>query len=202
MLFYFINLYLIYWFCLLIGMLVVRSGSRIGKRLEVFSWNSKIKSWQKPPFSYLFKVWEDKKYIRTSLLIIAINFSMVVIQFAGGFLLISPLIALIVGFQVGVILGQGDRKTIFPYGIGVLVFEFGAFASAGGIGMTIGEYWLLSSIPFTEAFQAVAGQILGGYILIPLGCLLANGFIEAAGPIYFNVKGIPGVEAARKQLYK
>ena len=198
---YFSILYGVYWGCLLAGLIIVRSGTKIGKKLEKFTWNSRIRLWHKQPmYEYLFTAMEEKRYFVASLLVILFNLPMVIFQFITGLILLSPLVAGYAGTLVGLIIGQGKGKTFFVYSVFTLIFEFGAFAVAGAIGMMIGESWLLSDIQFLDSFGKVIGQI-SLYALLPLGCLLLNGLLEATGP-FFGIDGVPGIEAYRKQLYK
>ena len=198
---YFVILYGIYWGFMLVGILVVRSGTRIGRKLEIFTWNSRIRLWHKQPqYQYLFKAMEDKRYITASLLVMLFNLPMVVVQYAIGLILLSPLMAAYAGSLVGLITGQGRGKAFFVYTVFTLIFEFGAFATAGAIGMMAGELWLLSDKSFFDSFGIVMEQI-SIYTFLPLFCLLLNGLIEATGP-YFGIEGVPGIEAYRKQIFK
>ena len=102
-----------------------------------------------------------------------------------------------------IITGQGKSRAFFIFAVVVLIFEWAAFASAGAIGMMIGQAWIFEGVSFVDAWSGVLSDVTAnGYFLIPLLCLMANGFVEAAGPIYFGIEGVPGIEAARKQIYK
>lgn len=198
---YFCILYGIYWGCTFVGFIIVNSGTRIGKKLEIFTWNSRIRLWNKQPlFKYLFAAMEEKKYFVSSSLVMLFNFPMVIFQFIVGLILLSPLVAVYAGTLVGLIIGQGKGKAFFVYTATTLIFEFGAFAFAGAIGMMIGESWLLSDTKFLDSFGMVIEQI-SLYALLPLGCLLLNGLLEATGPL-LGIDGVPGIEAYRKQIYK
>jgi hypothetical protein len=143
---------------------------------------------------------EKKKYFVASFLVILLNLPMVVFQFITGLILISPLVAGYAGTLVGLVIGQGKGRVFFVYTVSTLICEFGAFAFAGAIGMMIGESWLLSDIKFLDSFGMVIGQI-SMYGLLPLGCLLLNGLLEAMGP-FFSIDGVPGIGAYKKQIYK
>ena len=198
---YFYILYGIYWFCLLVGLIIVRSGTQIGNKLEKFTWNSRIRLWHKQPiYEHLFSYMENKKYLCTSSLVMLLNLPMVIFQLVTGLILLSPIVAAYAGTLVGLIVGQGGKKAFFVYAIATLIFEFGAFASAGAIGMTIGESWLLSEITFLDSFRFITQQI-PVYLLLPIGCLILNGLIEAMGPI-FGVDGVPGMKAYRERILK
>jgi len=198
---FFSLLFGIYWACLLIGFRVVRSQTNIGKRLEKFAWNSRIKMWRRQPvFEYLFSAIEKKKYLKSSFLVMLFNLPMVIFQFLGGLILLSPIIAGYAGVLVGLIIGQGRGKVFFMYTLATLLFELGAFAFAGAIGMMIGKSWLLSDISFLDSFGFVFRQ-LSLYMFLPFVCLMLNGFLEALGP-FFGIDGVPGIKAYRNHIYK
>ena len=156
-----------------------------------------------PPFRRMFKVWEEKRYFTASLYVAFTNLSSAIIQFVIGWILLSPLYAVYAGVFVGIIVGQGKGKAFFVFSIFTLIFEWGAFASAGAIGMGIGDAWIMGDYSFAAAWSSVISEAISTkFFLIPVLGLIANGFLEAAGPIYFGIKGVPGIEAARNQIYK
>ena len=198
---YFGILFGIYWVFWLAGFFIVRSGTGIGRWLEVFTWNSRIRLWNRQTvYDRLFTAMEEKKYILVSFLVMIFNFPMLLVQFVSGLVLLSPLLAAYAGTLVGLLVGQGKSRRFFIYAISTLVFEFGAFAFAGAIGMLAGEKWILSDVGFLDSFGVVF-DLISLYVLLPIGCLLLNGFLEAAGPL-LGIDGVPGIEAYRKQIFK
>ncbi len=162
----------------------MRSGSDIGRRLEVYTWNFRIELWYRlPQFRYLFGVMEDRRYVAVSLLVMVFNLPMVVVQCLAGFVLLSPLPAVGTGGFAGSIIGPGRGRRFFMYAAVAAVFEFGAFAISGALGMMVGVSWLLQGAGFVEAVVMVVNNT-GGYTLLPVLFLAANGLLEAAGPCF------------------
>ena len=198
---YFGIIFGVYWVFWLVGLLVVRSQTVLGRKLEIFTWNFRIRSWNRQPvYERLFSAMEGKRYFLSVVLVMLFNMPMLVIQFIGGLVLISPLMAAYAGTLVGLLVGQGKGRAFFIYALSTLVFEFGAFAFAGAIGIMTGEAWILSDVSFLNSFGLVFNQI-SFYALLPIGCLLLNGLLEATGP-FFGIDGVPGIEAYRKQVFK
>ena len=198
---YFGILYGIYWAFWLAGFFIVRSGTVTGRKLGVFTWNSRIRLWNRQPvYERLFTAMEEKKYFPAAVLVMLFNLPMLVIQFAAGLLLLSPLLAAYAGTLVGLLTGQGKRKGFFIYALSTLIFEFGAFAFAGAVGMTVGDTWILSDITFIGSFGVVFDEI-SLYVLLPFACLVFNGLFEASGPL-LGIDGVPGIEAYRKQIFR
>ena len=132
--------------------------------------------------------------------VILFNLVMVIFQLLAGLVFISPLIAAYAGIFVGLLIGQGKGKAFFTYTLVTLIFEFGAFALAGGIGMSIGKSWLLSDAGFTESWRFVFREI-SLLAILPLVCLVLNGLLEALGPL-FGIDGVPGIKAYKEKIYK
>ncbi len=198
----FLIVYGVYWSCLLVGVMVVRSCTRIGRRLEVYTWNSRIRAWHAlPQFRHLFGAMQEKRYLTASLLVMAFNLPMVVMQYVVGLVLLSPLLAAGTGGLAGLIVGQGKGRGFFLYAAATAVFEFGAFAAAGALGMMVGVSWLLQGISFVESVAIVTTRT-GPYVLLPVACLIANGLVEAAGPCFRDIDGVPGIEAYRNRTMK
>ena len=74
---YFGILFGIYWVLWLAGFFIVRSGTGIGRKLEVVTWNSRIRLWNRQTvYDRLFTAMEEKKYILASFLVVLFNFPM------------------------------------------------------------------------------------------------------------------------------
>ncbi len=199
---FFVLIFITYWVCALAGVIVVRSGTSIGRKLEVYTWNSRIEMWHRlPQFRLLFNAMEGGQVVATSLLVMVFNLPMVVLQCFVGLVLVSPLLAAGTGAFAGLIIGQGKGRRFFIYAAATAVFEFGAFATAGSIGMSIGHAWLVQGVAFADATGLVL-RSAGAYSLVPLACLVGNGLMEAAGPCLFRIDGVPGMRAYRNRTLK
>jgi len=192
-----IAMYIIAWISFIIGVIFIKSHTFIAKKFERFIWNSRIEKMQLNPFKMIFKLYEQKNYIFILLLIILINSSMVLVQFISGFIFLSFILIIYQGFFIGSLIAQADKKTVI-FSLIVLIFELGAFAFSGGLGIYIGIEWIINKKIFMEI---IIENIKSGYIFIPIICLLLNGIIEASG-IFFGIEGVPGVKAVKEKLYK
>ncbi|MDI6778821.1 MAG: hypothetical protein QME25_01300 [Bacteroidota bacterium] len=197
---YFLILYALYWGFCFIGIFIVRS--RYGTLLESFTWNSRIDAFQKIPFIYLLKYITEKEFLIAAILVALINLNNVIIQFLLGFVLVSPIMSVFSGFIVGCLLGQAEKRTLWPYSILTLIFEFGAFSIGGAIGMAIGYEWLLGNLPFFEAFLGYIESLPIFIWFLTVLFLIINGLIEAGGPVFFDVKGIPDIDSIKNKYYK
>ena len=194
-------LYGIYWLCLLIGFIVVRSKTDTGRKLERYTWNSRVDSWHRQPvFKYLFNAMDNRKYVLSSILVMLFNLPMVIFQLLAGLIFLSPLVSAYAGIFVGLLVGQGKGKKFFIYTLITLIFEFSAFALAGGIGMSIGKSWLLTDTGFIDSWESVFGDI-SWFSILPLICLVLNGVLEATGPL-LGIDGVPGIRAYKEKIYK
>lgn len=164
-------------------------------KLEKFLWNARIDEFNKKPFTYIMKAYEEKSYFKTFLWVIALNLMMNIAMFAMGLLLIGVLIAGVQAFMMGAIIAQGDGKTKM-FGVLTAIFELSAFTISSGMGFLVTRNWLLAGMNFTAAFQDVSR-----YWWIPALLLLSNGLVEASG-VLIGAKGVPGVEAVKNKAYK
>ncbi len=199
---FFVLVYITYWVCALVGVIVVRSDTSVGRRLEIYTWNSRVEMWHRlPQFRLLFGAMEDGRIVASSLLVMAFNLPMVILQCVAGIALLSPVLAMASGGFAGVIIGQGRGRRFFVYAAATAIVEFGAFASAGALGMTVGAAWLLHGSEFSDAVTMVVSNA-GAYTLLPLVFLAANGVLEASGPCYWGIDGVPGIRAYRNRTLK
>jgi hypothetical protein len=145
----------------------------------------------------------EKKFIPTVAFIALINFNNVIIQFLLGFILISPIMSIFSGILVGGLLGQAEKRSLFlPYCILTMIFEFAAFSLGGALGMSIGYEWLLGDLDFLTAVSSNLETISIVIYLLPIIFLVMNGIIEATGPIFFDINGIPPIKAIKNKQYK
>ena len=192
-----IFMYIFCWLTFFIGFIFIKTKTNSAKKLEKYIWNSRVDKFQKKPFSFVVELYDKKKYFGIVVLVIILNISMVIAQSLSGFVLISPIILAILGFNGGALIAQADKKTMI-FSFFVLIFELGSFSLSGGIGFYIGIEWIFYKKPFFEILNL---SIIKGYYLIPIVCLLLNGIFEAAG-IFLNIEGVPGIKAYKEKIYK
>ena len=84
--------YIITWISFWIGYIYIKKEYHLANKLETFTWNSRIDAHQKFPFNYIYKLEEKNSYFRLAILIISINFTIVLMQYIVGIILLSPLI--------------------------------------------------------------------------------------------------------------
>lgn len=185
------------WLALIAGFSFIRRKSDLSMKLERLIWNSRVDRFQKRPFNFIVELCETRRYLLLVISVIVLNLSMVLLMFALGIIMISPLIILVLGFSSGALLAQADKKTLL-FAVGVMIFELGAFSSSAGIGFYLGVKWLLLKYPLAELSQEIFS---GGSLLLPISCLIMNGFFEGIG-IYLGIEGVPGIKAYKEKLYK
>ena len=196
----FVIIYSIYWLTLILGIILIKQGSKSAEKMRVWFWNKRILQFQYPPFSTLLKFWKDNRYFLSSLIFLIIILNMVVVYFLFGLILVTPLLAVFQAILVGVLTGYGDTKNLI-WSVAVLIFEFGYFALAGALGLFITIKFLLGGLSFVDSFLIGAEELLSGYWILIVICVLGNAFLEIAGPIFWNMKGGIGLaELSQKQF--
>jgi len=190
-------MYVFCWITFIVGFIFIKTKTNSAKKLEKLIWNSRVDKFQKKPFSYVVEWYDKKNYFGLVVLVIILNLTMVILQSIIGFILISPIVIAILGFNAGALIAQADRKTMI-FSLFVLIFELGSFSISGGIGFYIGAEWIFNKKPF---FEILNQTIIEGYYLIPIVCLILNGIFEAMG-IFFNIEGVPGTKAYKEKIYK
>lgn len=155
-------------------------GTTFGKaqKLTTFLWNERINKLQKPPFSWFMKVYEEKNYFLSLILVLVCNIPGHLMMFLLGATKIGLLMIIIQPFMQGALVGMGDQKTRL-YGIVTAMFEVTGFV----ISCCIGFFWAIE------------------YWWIPIIFLIMNGIVEACG-VLIGAQGVPGVEAVKNKLYR
>ena len=169
---------LIAWILFTIGFTFIGTSFDKAKKLEVLFWNARIKKLSKPPFLWFMKVYENKKYIKSLIFVLVLNFHMHVAMFILGYIKIGIVMIIIQPFMMGVIVGMGDDKTRL-YGVITSIFEVTGFVLSCLFGF-FGQFHLC---------------------WISIIFLLLNAIVEAGG-IFLGVEGVPGIEAVKNKLYK
>lgn len=184
----FFVIYFIIWFSLLVGVVLIKNKSKLGLKLHALFVKRQIQKFQYPPFKQLVKLWVKNKFLLTSItFIVIIIIPAAVLFFLLGIMLVSPVLAVVQGFTVGILIGNfGKKETWWALIVGM--FEFGYWAFAGALGISVTFACLFDGITFIESLTGCINSILSGYWIPLIIFILGNAFGEVAGPIYFNIQ--------------
>ena len=184
----FIILYFIIWFSLLVGIVLIKQKSKLGLKLHALFVKRQIQKFQYPPFKQLVKLWVKNKFLLSSItFIVIIIIPATVLFFLLGIMLLSPILAIVQGFTVGILIGNFGKKDMW-WAVIVGMFEFGYWALSGALGIFVSFACLFDGISFFESLAGSINTILSGYWIPLIICILGNAFGEVAGPIYLNLK--------------
>ncbi len=184
----FIILYFIIWFSLLVGIVLIKQKSKLGLKLHALFVKRQIQKFQYPPFKQLVKLWVKNKFLLSSItFIVIIIIPATVLFFLLGIMLLSPILAIVQGFTVGILIGNFGKKDMW-WAVIVGMFEFGYWALSGALGIFVSFTCLFDGISFFESLAGSINTILSGYWIPLIICILGNAFGEVAGPIYLNLK--------------
>ena len=184
----FIILYFIIWFSLLVGIVLIKQKSKLGLKLHALFVKRQIQKFQYPPFKQLVKLWVKNKFLLSSItFIVIIIIPATVLFFLLGIMLLSPILAIVQGFTVGILIGNFGKKDMW-WAVIVGMFEFGYWALSGALGIFVSFACLFEGISFFESLAGSINTILSGYWIPLIICILGNAFGEVAGPIYLNLK--------------
>ncbi|MCK4561016.1 MAG: hypothetical protein KAV45_14650 [Calditrichia bacterium] len=157
-----------------------------------------IQKFQYPPFKNLLNLWIAKKYMYTSLtFILIIIIPAVFIYFLLGIILFSPFLSIIQGFTVGNIISNFDKKSMI-WAIIVGVFEFGYWSLSGALGIYVTISILSSEISFIDSLSNCVEILFSVYWIPLIFFIIGNAFLEVAGPVYWNIKGVISLEDLSK----
>jgi hypothetical protein len=181
-------IYFIIWVSLLVGVVLVKRKSKLGSKLHTLLIKRQIQKFQYPPFKQLVKLWIRNKYLLTSItFIVIIIVPAVFLFFLLGIILVSPILAIVQGFIVGILIGNFGKKEMWWAAI-VGMFEFGYWALSGALGISVTFACLFEGLSFADSMILCINNILSGYWIPLIICILGNAFGEVAGPIYLNIK--------------
>ena len=184
----FFIIYFIIWVSLLVGVIFIKSKSALSQKLHTLLVKRQIQKFQYPPFKQLVKLWVKNKFLLTSItFIVIIIIPAVFLFFLLGIMLVSPLLAIVQGFIVGILIGNFGKKEMW-WAIIVGMFEFGYWALSGALGISVTFACLFDGIPFIDSLTVCINNILSGYWIPLIICIFGNAFGEVAGPIYLNIK--------------
>ena len=184
----FFVIYLIIWVSLLVGVLFIKRKSKKAEKLYSLILEKQIRKFQYPPFKQLVKLWVKNKYLLTSItFIVIIIIPAVFLFFLLGVLLVSPMLAIVQGFIVGVLISNFGRKEMW-WGVIVGMFEFGYWAFSGALGISVSFVYLFEGISISDSLTVCINNIFSEYWIPLVVCIFGNAFLEVAGPIYLNVK--------------
>jgi hypothetical protein len=184
----FFVIYFIIWVSLLVGVVLVKRKSKLGSKLHTLLIKRQIQKFQYPPFKPLVKLWIKNKYLLTSItFIVIIIVPAVFLFFLLGIILVSPILAIVQGFIVGILIGNFGKKEMWWAAI-VGMFEFGYWALSGALGISVTFACLFDHISFIESLTECINTILSGYWIPLIIFIFGNAFGEVAGPIYLDIK--------------
>jgi hypothetical protein len=184
----FFVIYFIIWVSLLVGVVLVKRKSKLGSKLHTLLIKRQIQKFQYPPFKQLVKLWIKNKYLFTSItFIVIIIVPAVFLFFLLGIILVSPILAIVQGFVVGILIGNFGKKEMWWAAI-VGMFEFGYWALSGALGISVTFACLFDHISFIESLTECINTILSGYWIPLIIFIFGNAFGEVAGPIYLDIK--------------
>jgi hypothetical protein len=184
----FFVIYFIIWVSLLVGVVLVKRKSKLGSKLHTLLIKRQIQKFQYPPFKQLVKLWIKNKYLLTSItFIVIIIVPAVFLFFLLGIILVSPILAIVQGFIVGILIGNFGKKEMWWAAI-VGMFEFGYWALSGALGISVTFACLFDHISFIESLTECINTILSGYWIPLIIFIFGNAFGEVAGPIYLDIK--------------
>jgi len=181
-------IYSIIWISLLIGIVLIKYKIKIAIKLHELFIKKQIQKFQYPPFKNLLKLWISNKYLLASVtFILIIIIPAVILFFLLGILLVSPLLAIIQGFTVGILIGNFKKKEMY-WAVIVGMFEFGYWALSGALGISVTFGYLFNGISFSDSLSNCINNIFSEYWIPLIICIIGNAFGEVAGPIYLNIK--------------
>jgi hypothetical protein len=181
-------IYSIIWISLLVGVILVKRKSNLAIKLHALFVKRQIQKFQYPPFKQLIKLWVKNKYLLTSItFIVIIIMPAVVLFFLLGIMLVSPVLAIVQGFTVGILIGNFGKKEMW-WAVIVGMFEFGYWALSGALGISVTFACLFDGISFIDSLTGCINNILSGYWIPLVIFIFGNAFGEVAGPIYLNIK--------------
>jgi hypothetical protein len=184
----FFVIYFIIWVSFLVGVVLVKRKSKLGSKLHTLLIKRQIQKFQYPPFKQLVKLWIKNKYLFTSItFIVIIIVPAVFLFFLLGIILVSPILAIVQGFIVGILIGNFGKKEMWWAAI-VGMFEFGYWALSGALGISVTFACLFDHISFIESLTECINTILSGYWIPLIIFIFGNAFGEVAGPIYLDIK--------------
>ena len=184
----FFVIYFIIWASLLVGIIFIKRKSVLSQKLHTLLVKRQIQKFQYPPFKQLVKLWVKNKFLLTSItFIVIIIIPATVLFFLLGIILVSPILAIVQGFTVGILIGNFEKKEMW-WAVIVGMFEFGYWALSGALGIFVSFACLFEGISFFESLAGSINTILSGYWIPLIICILGNAFGEVAGPIYLNLK--------------
>jgi hypothetical protein len=184
----FFVIYFIIWFSLLLGVVLVKRKSKLALKLHALFVKRQIQKFQYPPFKQLVNLWVSNKYLLTSVtFIVIIIIPAVLLFFLLGVILVSPILAIVQGFTVGILIGKFGKKEMW-WAVIVGMFEFGYWSLSGALGISVTFACLFDHISFTDSLTKCINTILSGYWIPLIIFIFGNAFGEVAGPIYLDIK--------------
>ena len=165
------------WIAFTFGFCLIATQFGTAQKLKKQLWNGRIDKLGKLPFSLFLQVYEQKKYVRSFLMVLVCNAPGHIVLFFAGFLKIGLVMAAVQPFLQGSVVGMGDDKTRL-WGVFTAVFETTGFIVSICLG-------------FWGAFHLWWVSLL---------FLILNALVEAGGTL-IGVGGVPGAQAVKNKEY-
>ena len=184
----FFVVYFIIWISLLAGVGFIKRKSKKAEKLYPLIVKRQIQKFQYSPFKQLVKLWVKNKFLLSSItFIVIIIIPAVFLFFVLGILLVSPILAIVQGFIVGILISNFAKKEMW-WALIVGIFEFGYWALSGALGLSVSFGYLFGGIPFFDSLSVCINEVISEYWIPLIVCIFGNAFGEVAGPIYLSIK--------------
>ncbi len=195
---YFITIYSITWIFLIVGIILTRNKNHFTLKMKKLFEDQRVKKFKYPPFKTLLNLWIKNLYLPAVLTFIYIIIvPAAIMYFILGLTLISPALAAVQGFTVGIFIAGFDKRSML-WAAASSVFEFGYWALSGALGLFAAINLITSDISLPDSLFQTFDLLLSD-CLIPLIIFMAgNAFIVIAGPVYWNVNTGISLEDLKK----
>lgn len=168
---------LVGWVCFIAGFCLIGTRLDTAKKLKKSLWNGRIDKLGKLPFSLFLRVYEEKRYWKSFLMVLVCNLPGHIAMFLFGFIKVGIVMIAIQPFMQGAVVGMGDKKTRV-YGCITAIFEVSGFILSCCFGFfgAVSLWWVSAVF------------------------LLFNALVEAGG-VLAGVQGVPGSQAVQNKEY-
>ena len=165
------------WILFTAGFCLIGTGLEIAVRFKKMLWNGRIEKMEKPPFSVFLRVYGERHYLKSFLMVLVCNIPGHLRMFLLGCVKIGAIMILVQPFMQGAVVGMGDDKTRI-WGVFTAVFEVSGFVVSCCLGIwgRIDLWW-------------ISGVLL-----------LLNAAAEAGGTLA-GVTGVPGIRAVKNREF-
>lgn len=165
------------WIVFTLGFCLIGTQLDVAQMLKKQLWNGRIDKLGKSPFSIFLRVYEQKSYLKSFLMVLLCNAPGHIAMLLFGFLKVGIIMIIIQPFMQGAVVGMGDDKTRL-WGVITAVFEVTGFVVSNCLGFwSAFHLWWISAV-----------------------FLVINALMEAGG-VLAGVQGVPGAQAVQNKEY-